>query len=110
MDECIASAGEFGKYQKIVTIVDISLGSLPFILSISYAYLTKMPKFLCKNENGQFTIHCEYDRIKFCSSENNFEFIKDKNNSVDNFVYAFDLYCSKEFFVPILSTLFFLEV
>ena len=107
MEECILAAGDRGKYQKIITIVAISLGSLPFILSISYAYLTKMPKFLCKDENGQFTIECEYDRATFCSAENNVEFIKDKKNSVDNFTYAFDLYCSKEFFIPIFSTLFF---
>ena len=107
MEECIASAGEHGKYQKIIIFIAIALGSLPFTLSISYAYLTKMPQFLCKDENGQFTVHCEFDKTKFCSSENNFEYIKDKKNSVDNFTYAFDLYCSKEFFVPILSTLFF---
>ena len=107
MEECIASAGENGKYQKIITFISIILGSLPFTLSISYAYLTKMPQFLCKDENGQFTVQCEYDRTKFCLPENNFEFIKDKKNSVDNFTYAFDLYCSKEFFVPLLSTLFF---
>lgn len=107
MEECIASAGEHGKYQKIIIFIAITLGSLPFTLSISYAYLTKMPQFLCKDENGQFTVQCEFEKTKFCSSENNFEYIKDKKNSVDNFTYAFDLYCSKEFFVPILSTLFF---
>ena len=107
MEESIVAAGDHGKYQKIITFIAITLGSLPFILSISYAYLTKLPEFLCKDENGKFTIQCEYDREKFCSSENKFEFIKDKKNSVDNFVYAFDLYCSKEFFAPILSTLFF---
>ena len=107
MEEFIVAAGDHGKYQKIITFISITLGSLPFILSISYAYLTKMPKFLCKDENDQFTIQCEYDRTKFCSSENKIEFIKDKKNSVDNFTYAFDLYCSKEFFVPIYSTLFF---
>ena len=107
MEESITAAGDNGKFQKIITIIGISLGSLPFILSISYAYLTKMPKFLCKDENGQFTIPCEYDRATFCSAENPIEFIKDKKNSVDNFTYAFDLYCSKEFFTPIFSTLFF---
>ena len=107
MEDCITAAGDNGKYQKIITFIGISLGSLPFTLSISYAYLTKMPQFLCKDENGQFSKQCQYERDLFCSSDNNFEFIKDKKNSVDNFTYAFDLYCSKEFFVPILSTLFF---
>ena len=78
MEESIVAAGDHGKYQKIITFIAITLGSLPFILSISYAYLTKLPEFLCKDENGKFTIQCEYDREKFCSSENKFEFIKDK--------------------------------
>ena len=107
MEECIIAAGENGKYQKIITFIGISLGSLPFILSITYAYLTKMPKFLLKDENGQYTIPCDFDQSKFCVNDNNFEYIKDKKNSVDNFTYAFDLYCSKEFFLPLYSTLFF---
>ena len=107
MEDCIIAAGENGKYQKIITFIGISLGSLPFILSITYAYLTKMPKFLLKDENGQFTIPSDFDPSKFCSNDNNFEYIKDKKNSVDNFTYAFDLYCSKEFFLPLYSTLFF---
>ena len=107
MEECIAAAGENGKYQKIITFISISLGSLPFTLSITYAYLTKMPKFLSRDENGQFTIPCDFDDSKFCTNDNNFEYIKDKKNSVDNFTYAFDLYCSKEFFIPLYSTLFF---
>ena len=107
MEECIIAAGENGKYQKIITFIGISLGSLPFILSITYAYLTKMPKFLLKDEKGQYTIPCDFDQSKFCANDNNFEYIKDKKNSVDNFTYAFDLYCSKEFFLPLYSTLFF---
>ena len=107
MEECIIAAGDHGKYQKIITFIGILLGSLPFTLSISYAYLTKMPEFLCKDENGQFTVQCEYNKVTFCSSDSNLEYIKDKKRSVDNYTYAFDLYCSKEFFVPILSTLFF---
>lgn len=107
MEDCIIAAGDNGKYQKIITFIGISLGSLPFTLSISYAYLTKIPQFLCKDENGLFSIPCQYDRTTFCSSDNSCEYIKDKKNSVDNFTYAFDLICSKEFFIPILSTLFF---
>ena len=107
MEECIIAAGENGKYQKIIIFIGIISGSLPFILSISYAYLTKMPKFLIRDENGKFTIQTEFDQSKFCVNNDNFQYIKDKKNSVDNFTYAFDLYCSNEFFVPLYSTLFF---
>ena len=105
MEECIIAVGENGKYQKIITFIGISLGSLPFTLSITYAYLTKIPKFLCKDEFGLFTQECDFDKKLFCS--NDFAFIKDKKNSVDNFTYKFDLYCSREFFITLYSTLFF---
>ena len=108
MEECLIAAGEDGRYQKIITFIGISLGSLPFTLSISYAYLTKLPKFLQKDEKGQYTIPLDFDANIFCSNNNNnIEYIKDKKHSVDNFAYASDLYCSKEFFVPLYSTLFF---
>ena len=107
MEDCLVAAGENGKYQKIITFIGISLGSLPFTLSITYAYLTKLPKFLQKDESGQYTIPIDFDKNIFCSNNNNNDYIKDKKNSVDNFAYAFDLYCSKEFFVPLYSTLFF---
>ena len=106
MEDCISAAGENGKFQKIITFITISLGSLPFTLSISYAYLTKMPKFLTKDETGQYSINTEFDKNIFCSNED-FDYIKDKKNSVDNFTYAFDLYCNKEFFLPLYSTVFF---
>ena len=107
MEDCLIAAGENGKYQKIITIIGISLGSIPFTLSITYAYLTKMPKFLTKDESGQYTIPVDFDKNLFCSNNNNFDYIKDKKNSIDNFTYAFDLYCSKEFFLSLYSTLFF---
>ena len=69
MEDCIIAAGENGKYQKIVTIISISLGSIPFILSITYAYLTKMPKFLTKDETGQYTISVDFDKKLFCSND-----------------------------------------
>ena len=107
MEDCLIAAGENGKYQKIITIIGISLGSIPFTLSITYAYLTKMPKFLTKDESGQYTIPVDFDKNLFCSNNNNFDYIKDKKNSIDNFTYAFDLYCSKEFFLSLYSNLFF---
>ena len=104
MEEAIASAGVFGKFQKIVTAICISLGNIPFMLSIAYSYLTKLPAFLCKNENGEY-VSCEFDEEKFCNGE--IDFIKDKKNSIDNFAYDLDLYCKKDFFRSIYSSFFF---
>ena len=105
MEGFISAAGDFGKYQKIVTAVTIAIGSIPFCLTIPYSALTKLPAFLCKNENGEYT-SCEFNKETFCTGK--VDFIKDKKNSVDNFAYDLDLYCDREFFISIYSSLFFL--
>ena len=104
MEEFISAAGEYGKYQKVVTAITVTLGSIPFCLTIPYSALTKMPAFLCKNENGEY-VHCEYNKETFCTGQ--VDFIKDPKNSVDNFAYDLNLYCDKEFFVSIYSSLYF---
>ena len=104
MEEAISSVGVFGKFQKLVTAICISLGNIPFMLSIAYSYLTKLPPFLCKNENGEY-VPCEYDEQKFCNGE--IDFIKDRKNSIDNFAYDLDLYCKRDFFRSIYGSFFF---
>ena len=104
MEEAISAVGQYGKYQKIITIISIFIGSIPFILTIAYPYLTKLPAFLCKNENGEY-VHCEFNKETFCTGK--VDFIKDPKNSVDNFAYDLDLYCGREFFISIYSSLFF---
>ena len=98
MEEFINAAGEYGKYQKIVTAISVTLASIPFCLTIPYSDLTKLPAFLCKNENGEY-IPCEFNKKTFCSGQ--VDFIKDPKRSVDNFAYDLDLYCDKEFFISI---------
>ena len=61
MKVALYAVGVFGNYQTKITMICISLGSIPFILSIAYSYLTRLPEFLCKNEAGEY-IPCSYDR------------------------------------------------
>ena len=105
MENVLKILGENSKYQKIITIVSISTGCIPFTLTIAYSYLTKMPEFLCKNGNGEYT-PCEFDKNLFCARK--IDFIKDKKSSVNNFTYDLDLYCNREFFISIYSSLYFL--
>ena len=106
MELAIKAVGDNGKVQKIITFVTVASASLTLVLSVSFAYLTKRPEFLCRQHNALNPDFqpCEYTD-NLCSSK--FEIEKDPSRSVDNFAYSFDLYCSKSFYVPMLSTLFF---
>ena len=61
MEAFISAAGDYGKYQKVITAISVSLGTVPFCLTIPYSTLTKIPSFLCKNENEEY-VPCEYDK------------------------------------------------
>lgn len=110
MELAISSVGENGKYQKIVSIIIISTSACTLILSASYAYLTKLPGFLCRNSDdlSKNYYQCDYSS-QFCLNSNKIDFKKDPNpkRSIFNLAYSFDLYCNKEKYIPMYSTLFF---
>lgn len=106
MELAIKAVGENGKLQKIISFVVICSACLTLVLSVSYAYLTKTPAFLCKYSHD---INPHYQQCEFSESMCNskFEIKKDPTRSVYNFSYSFNLFCSKKFYVPLLSTMFF---
>ena len=100
----------FGKFHKLLVFSLISSSFLTCIVSLSFSYLTKQPKFLCReNSNHNFT-KCEFDEEKFCNKKQypEFEFIKDKSNSLDNWSYHFDLYCSNKSYIVLIGSGFFI--
>lgn len=59
----------FGKFHKLLVFSLISCSFLTCIVSLSFSYLTKQPKFLCReNSNHNFT-KCEFDEEKFCNKK-----------------------------------------
>ena len=52
MELAIKAVGDNGKVQKIITFVTVASASLTLVLSVSFAYLTKRPEFLCRQHNA----------------------------------------------------------
>ena len=110
MELAFQAAGEHDRYQKIMAIIIIATAALTLILPVSFAYLTKIPGFLCRNPDDININYYECDfNNNFCLLPKTIDFIKDPNpqRSINNFAYSFDLYCAKEFYSPMLSSFFF---
>ena len=99
----------FGKFHKLFIFSLISCSFLTCIISLSFSYLTKQPQFLCRNNSSQDYTKCDFQEEIFCSKEKNntFEYIKDKSNSLDNWSYNFDLYCSNKNYIVLIGSGFF---
>ena len=109
MDKVYEIIGEYKKYQKIISIRMPITQPFYMIYSLIYPFFTKAPNFKCiskiNNQDIQY-FNCEYSH-DLCL-QNNYTFIKDKNTSLNNWAYAFDLYCDKEYYSPMISTSYFL--
>ena len=98
-----------GKFHKLFIFSLINCSYLTCFLSLSFSYLTKQPQFLCKENSEQNYEKCVFKEDKFCSVEtNSFEYIKDKSNSLDNWSYNFDLYCSNKKYIVLIGSGFFI--
>ena len=107
MDHAMASLGD-GIFQKITVFIVVPTAVLTTLYSEVIPYLTKFPEFLCKGpefENENLYHKCSYTR-DLCSSK--IDFMKDYSSSVHNWSYSFNLFCSRESYIPILSTSYFL--
>ena len=99
-----------GKFHKSLIFSLISCSFLTCIVSLSFSYLTKQPQFLCRDIPSQNFSKCDFQEDKFCSEDKttSFEYIKDKSNSLDNWSYNFDLYCSNKKYIVLIGSGFFI--
>ena len=100
----------FGKFQKLLVFSLISCSFLTCIVSLSFSYLTKQPQFLCRENVNQNLTICNFEEEKFCNKEKypEFEYIKDKANSLYNWSYYFDLYCNNKKYIVLIGSGFFI--
>ena len=99
-----------GKFHKLLIFSLISCSFLTCIISLSFSYMTKQPQFLCKENTEENFTKCNFDEEKFCNKKKYplFEYIKDKSNSLDNWSYSFDLYCSNKRYIVFIGSGFFI--
>ena len=108
MIDKIYSVIGIGKFHRLFMFSFISCSFLTCIVSLSFSYLTKQPQFLCREIPSQNFTKCNFEEDKFCSKEISFEYIKDKSNSLDNWSYNFDLFCSNKGYIVLIGSGFFI--
>ena len=98
-----------GKFHKLLIFSLISCSFLTCMISLSFSYMTKQPQFLCRENSIQNFTKCVFEEDKFCKNGKNssFEYIKDKSNSLDNWSYNFNLYCSNKKYIVLIGSGFF---
>ena len=109
IDKVLSVIG-FGKFQKLLLFSLISCSFLCCIVSLSFSYLTKQPAFLCRDNANQALAKCNFEEEKFCNKEKfpEFEYQKDRSNSLYNWAFSFDLYCSNKQYLVIIGSGFFI--
>ena len=108
MDKIFEVVGLEGPYQTILLIINLFTGVLPSIYSIQISYLTKHPSFYVKklkSDDPNKIYEMEYNQ-KLCDS-NLYEISKNPKKSIINWSYTFDLYCKRESYNIIMTSIIF---
>jgi len=80
MDSAFKIVGDNGKLQKIISISLILISFIAGIPSSGISYLTKLPKFKCRQKNSQNSEYtsCEYNYENICLESSIYDYIIDK--------------------------------
>ena len=109
MDKIFEVVGLEGTYQKILFQITIYTGVLPCVYLLLIPYLTKHPSFIVqklKTEDPNKLYEMEYSP-QLCNATL-YSISKNPKKSIINWSYTFDLYCDKESYNTILSSVVFL--
>lgn len=109
MEQIFQVIGYDGPYQKYLFIINLLTSILPCVYSIQVAFMTKIPSFFVKilqGEDAGKIIEMDFNE-NLCNSSL-YELTKNPSKSVNNWSYNYDLYCERDYYNVILSTLPFL--
>ena len=108
MDKIFEIVGLEGAYQTTLLIINLFTGILPSIYTLQIPYLTKHPSFLVKklkSDNPDILYEMEYNQ-ELCDSTL-YEITKNPKKSIINWSYTFDLYCKRESYITIMTSIIF---
>ena len=108
MDKIFEVVGLEGAYQNILFVINILTGVLPCIYSFQIPYLTKHPSFLVKkskSDEPNKIYELEFS-TELCNSSL-YNITKNPSKSVINWSYTYDLYCDKETYITIITSIIF---
>ena len=109
MEQIFQVIGYDGPYQKYLFIINLLTSILPCVYSIQVAFMTKYPSFFVKilqGENKGKIFETEF-KESLCNLTL-YELTKNPLKSINNWNYTYDLYCEKDYYNVILSTVPFL--
>ena len=109
MEKIFQVVGCDGPYQKYLFIINLLTSILPCVYSIQVAFMTKYPSFFVKilqGENKGKIFETEF-KESLCNLTL-YELTKNPLKSINNWNYTYDLYCEKDYYNVILSTVPFL--
>ena len=109
MEQIFQVVGYNGPYQKYLFIINLLTSILPCVYSIQVAFMTKIPSFYVKilqGENAGKILEIDYND-NLCNSTL-YLLTKNPSKSLNNWSYTYDLYCERDYYNVILSTVPFL--
>ena len=92
-----------GKFQYITCFVIIMTATLTTVYTLEISYLSKQPNFI-EPLNPNITIKYSPNLCKDIESN---KLIKDIKNSLNNWSYSFNIYCSNDIYIDLIPTLVF---
>ena len=108
MDKIFEVVGLDGLYQKTLFVINLLTGVLPCIYAFQIPFLTKPPSFFVqklKSDDPNKIYELEFSQ-ELCDSSL-YNITKNPSKSVINWSYTFDLYCDKEKYVTIITSIIF---
>ena len=108
MEKIFEAVGLEGPYQTTVFIINFFTGFLPCIYTLQIPFLTKIPSFFVKKLNSDDPnkiYEMEYSK-ELCDSTL-YQITKNPNKSLNNWSYTFDLYCERESYNTIITSIVF---
>ena len=109
MEQIFQVIGYEGAYQKYLFIINLLTSILPCVYTIQVAFMTKHPSFIVKILQGENTGKIiEMDFKEYLCNSAFYEITKNPSKSVNNWSYTYDLYCEKDYYNVILSSVPFL--
>ena len=106
MEQIFQVVGYDGPYQKYLFIINLLTSILPCVYSIQVVFMTKHPSFFVKILQGEDAGKIfEMDfKDNLCNSTL-YEITKNPLKSVNNWSYTYDLYCERDYYNVILSSI-----
>ena len=108
MDKIFETIGMEGAYQNTLFIINLFTGVLPCIYSFQIPFLTRHPSFFVqklKSDDPNKIYEIEFNNeLCDCSL---YKIIKNPDKSVINWSYTYDLYCDKETYITIITSIIF---